>query len=337
MTDDQATALQSDRMRAGWLAVVIGILIFGAKLTAFFYTGSTAVYADAMESTINIVSAIMLVIALTIASRPPDLSHPYGHGKVEFISAGIEGAAIAFAALLILTQSIRELFEGPELHNLDVGLALLAVSAAANAGLGIHLVRVGERAGSDALVADGRHVMADVWTSVGVIGGLFVVYLTGWVWADPIIAILVALNVAWEGYRLLQGALGGLMDEADTSLLDSTAQLLEAARQSSWIDLHGLRSWRSGARRHIDLHMTVPRYFNVEQIHEIHDRLKAAALEGHEHGGDVVVHFDPCRDVECGTCEMPECPIRAAAFVRAVRFTTERAVRTDEVLDSELE
>jgi cation diffusion facilitator family transporter len=319
-------------MRAGRLALLVGILVFLGKFVAYTLTGSTAVFADAMESTINIVSAAMLYLALSIAARPPDVSHPYGHGKVEFVSAGIEGAAITFAALLIFVQGIRELIEGPEIHRLDIGLALLAVSAIANASLGLHLTRVGRRTNSDALAADGRHVLADVWTSAAVIGGLIVVSLTGWMWADPLIAIAVAINVAWEGYRLLNGSLSRLMDEADESLIESTTSLLEGSRRPPWIDIHSLRSWRSGARQHIDFHLTVPRYFDVDQVHAIHDEVEAALFEEDQHGGDVVVHFDPCDESECHHCTMADCSIRSQALVQAAAFTPERAVRPDVAL-----
>jgi cation diffusion facilitator family transporter len=327
-----AALIHAERMRAGRLSLLVGGLIFVAKFLAYSITGSAAVFADAMESTINIVSAGMLIFALKVASRPPDESHPYGHGKVEFLSAGIEGAAIAFAALVILAQGIRDLFEGPELHRLDLGLALLAVSAAGNAALGLHLKKVGRRTRSDALVADGRHVLADVWTSVGVIGGLIIVSLTGWIRADPLIAIAVALNVAWEGYRVVHGSLRGLMDEAEDAQIESTTAILENARAPSWIDLHGLRSWRSGARRHIDFHLTVPRYFDVDQVHTIHDQIEAALLDGDDHGGDVVVHFDPCQDDECRHCAMSECSIRSHPFEDPEPFTAERAVRLDSQL-----
>ncbi len=330
-TAHSAGLVHAERMRAGRLSLLVGCLIFVGKFAAYSITGSTAVFADAMESTINIVSAIMLIFALKVASRPPDESHPYGHGKVEFLSAAIEGAAIAFAALVILAQGVRELLVGPELHRLDLGLTLLAISAAANAALGLHLSSVGRRTRSDALVADGRHVLADVWTSVGVIGGLAVVYLTGWVWADPLIAIAVAINVAWEGYRVVHNSLGGLMDEAEQAHIETTTATLEAVRAPSWIDLHGLRSWRSGARRHIDFHLTVPRYFDVEEIHAIHDTIEEALLD-EDHGGDVVVHFDPCLDDECRHCAMSECSIRSRAFEAPEPFTPERAIR----LDSEL-
>jgi cation diffusion facilitator family transporter len=333
--ENESDRLQADRMRAGRLALVIGILIFVAKLGAYLLTGSTAVFADAMESTINIVAAGLLVLSLTIAARPPDASHPYGHGKVEFLSAGIEGAAITFAALVILIEGVRELLAGPELYRLDLGLALLAVTTVANGALGMHLVRVGGRTQSDALVADGRHVLADVWTSLGVIGGLTVVWLTGWLWADPAIAIVVALHVAWEGYQLVHESVKGLMDEADEDAIQITAQSLGRAREPSWIDLHGLRSWRSGARRHIDMHLTVPRYFDVEQVHAIHDRIEEVLLEDDHHGSDVVVHFDPCRDQECVRCGMVQCPIRQHRFERALPFSAERAVLTDEIIHTE--
>jgi cation diffusion facilitator family transporter len=333
--NDRAALLQADRMRAGRLSLLVGCLIFGAKFLAYSITGSSAVFADAIESIVNIVSAGMLIFALKLAARPPDESHPYGHGKIEFLSAGIEGAAIAFAALVILVQGVRELFEGPELQQLNIGLMLLVAASLANAGLGFHLSKVGRRTQSDALVADGKHVLADVWTSLGVIGGLLIVHLTGWIWADPLIAIAVALHVAWEGYRVLQDALGHLMDESEHSLIESTAATLEAARDSSWIDLHGLRSWRSGARRHIDFHLTVPRYFDVEQVHAIHDHIEQALLSGDEHGGDVVVHFDPCDEQECGHCAMSHCAIRSQVFEKTKPFTAARAVRPDEVLHTD--
>ena len=330
--DDATIPGQQDRMRAGRLALVVGVLIFAAKLAAFLTTHSTAVLADAMESTINIVAAALLVYALSLASRPPDPGHPYGHGKIEFLSAGIEGAAIAFAALVIVAEGIRDLIAGPEIRSLDVGLALLVASTVANAALGFHLVRVGRRADSAALEADGRHVLADVWTSLGVVVGLGVVAATGWVWADPVVAILVGLHVAFEGYSLVKDALAGLLDEADPDHIDETAEVLETARRDAWIDLHGLRSWRSGARRHFDLHLTVPRYFDVEQIHRIHDEVGLALLGEDPHGGDVVVHFDPCDASDCPQCALPSCPVRSADFERRPPFTGERAARTDEVV-----
>jgi cation diffusion facilitator family transporter len=308
-------------------------VIFIGKFTAYAMTGSTAVFADALESTVNIVSAGMLLFALALAAKPPDRDHPYGHGRIEFLSASIEGAAITVAALLIVSEGVRELIQGPRLASLDTGLAVLAVCALANAALGRHLVRVGHETESVALIGDGRHIMTDVWTSAGVIGGLLFVRVTGFVWADPLVAIAVAIYVAREGARLLRSSIGGLMDQADIEILDSVAETLEEHRGDAWIDVHSLRSWRSGARRHFDLHMTVPRYFDVEQVHEIHDDIESLLLSEDLHGGDAVVHFDPCEPSQCANCNMAACHIRDRAFESSAPFTTDRLTRTDEQLD----
>lgn len=317
------------RLRTGWLALIVGVMIFAGKFTAYALTGSMAVFADALESTVNIVSAGMLLFALHWAAKPPDRDHPYGHGRIEFLSAAIEGTAIIVASLVIFGESLRELIQGPELASLDIGLAVLGVCTIGNLALGRHLVRVGDKTDSIALVADGRHIMSDVWTSVGVIGGLLIVRVTGFVWADPMIAMAVALNVAREGVSLMRIAIGGLMDEADTETLDAAVALLDDHRTGAWIEVHSLRSWRSGARRHFDLHLTVPRYFDVDQIHAIHDEIEVALLSGDAYG-DVVVHFDPCTPALCKRCQMPQCPVREADFEALVPFTKDRLTRSDE-------
>lgn len=319
------------RIRAGRLALVFGTAVFGGKLLAYLLTGSNAILADAMESTVNVVAAGMLVFSLVLAAKPPDRDHPYGHGRVEFLSAALEGTAITVAALLILASSIRDLLVGPAVQNLDLGVALTVGFSFVNFMLGLHLVRVGEKTSSMALVADGRHVLTDVWTSGGVVAGLLVVRFTGWIWADPLIAIVLAANVLREGILLMRSAVGGLMDRADDEQLDEIASRLEEIRAEALIDAHGLRSWSSGARRHVDLHVTVPRYFDVDRIHDIHDEIEARLFDGEKQAGDVVVHFDPCDPGLCVHCRMSNCPIRAAAFVEALPFSRERLTREDGV------
>ncbi len=327
---EDTTGIHAGRRRAGRLSLAVGLAIFVGKFTAYALTGSSAVFADALESIINIVSACMLLFALALAAKPPDHDHPYGHGRIEFLSASIEGAAITFAALAILNESIRELIRGPQLASLDLGVAVLGVCTIGNAVLGRYLIRVGQATDSFALVADGRHILSDVWTSLGVIGGLLIVLTTGFVWADPLVAIVVALNVAREGVQLLRSSFSGLMDEADAGTLEAVVDTLDRNRRESWIDAHSLRSWRSGARRHIDLHLTVPRFFDVEQIHAIHTEIEASLLSDDPHGGDAVVHFDPCEASLCRHCRMSDCRIRETAFAFEFPFTQDRLTRTDE-------
>lgn len=326
-----AAGEHAERLRAGRLALGVGLAVFGGKLLAYALTGSNAIFADAMESTVNVVAAGMLLFALSLSAKPPDRDHPYGHGRVEFLSAALEGTAITVAALLIMASSVRDLLAGPKIQNLDLGAALTIAFTVVNLLLGRHLVRVGERTRSMALVADGRHIMTDVWTSSGVVAGLGVVWLTGWVWADPMIAIVLAVNVIREGWILLRNAVSGLMDQVDTETLDEVVRVLDAERGESLIDAHGLRSWRSGARRHVDVHIAVPRYFDVERIHQIHDTIEAALFFGESQPGDVVVHFDPCDASLCRHCRMSDCAIREAAFEQVFVFDRERLTREDMV------
>ena len=325
---------QGQRIRAGRLALVASVAIFAGKLTAFWLTGSSAVFSDAAESVVNIVAAALLLYSLVVAARPPDPDHPYGHGKVEFFSAGVEGTLIGLAALAIFLEAGRELLRGPTLRRLDAGLALLSVVSAGNAWLGVHLVRTGRRTGSLALVADGRHVLADVWTSAGVLLGLAVVRFTGWVVLDPLVAMGVALNVLRTGWELLREAVGGLMDEAPEPLLASLAAGLSARREPAWIDVHSLRAWRSGSFTHVDLHMVVPRYLDVDQLHAIDERVDAVVGGSLAGPTEVIVHFDPCRPRLCPSCEMPGCAIREAPFRERLAWSHGRATRRDELLES---
>lgn len=317
------------RRRAAWISLVAGAAIFAGKLATWRLTGSVAVLSDALESTVNIAAAGLLVFSMHLAARPADRDHPYGHGKVEFLSAGIEGALIVVAAVLIAVEASGQLLHPAPLRDLDLGLLALAALSAGNAALGSYLLRTGRAARSLALVADGKHVLADVWTSAGVLGGLVAVRVTGLAWLDPLVALAVAANIVREGFRLARSAVRGLMDEADPALLDALAATLSHPRPPEWIDAHGLRAWRSGAQVHVDLHLVVPRYFDAERLHEISERVEARLLAGLDEPGEAVVHFDPCGSVHCPSCEMAACPVRAAAFKARAPISVARATRTD--------
>jgi cation diffusion facilitator family transporter len=321
-----------ERARAGAVSLAVGVLVFAGKLAAWRATGSSAVLSDALESVVNVVAASLLLYSLVVAARPADRDHPYGHGKVEYFSAGVEGALIAVAALLIISEAVQALVRGPRVRNLDVGLVIVALLTGLNALLGVYLVRTGRRFRSVALVADGHHVLTDVWTSAGVMLGLAAVRLTGWVVLDPLVAIAVAANILRTGWRLLRGAVGGLMDEADEELLTRVAEALEQERAPWWIDVHGLRTFGSGALRHTDLHLAVPRYFDAERLHGIHERVRNVVLGATAMPGDVLVHFDPCRPFHCPICPMPDCPVRSAPFAKRPPISARAAVREDGAL-----
>jgi len=322
------------RIRAGIVAFAGSVAILAAKLAAWALTGSTAVLSDALESFVNVAAGAILLGSLRLAARPADENHPYGHGKVEFFSAGVEGTLIAVAALLIGVESVHALLAGPAIRQLDVGLVLITAATAANAGLGGFLIRVGRRVHSLALVADGRHLLTDVATSAGVIVGLLLVRITGIALLDPLVALLVAGHILVTGWRLGREAVRGLMDEADPGVLAEMVRVLEERRAPSTIDAHSLRAWRSGAIEHVDLHVVVPRYFDADRLHEIDQELESALLSASGRPGEAIVHFDPCRPRHCGGCAMSACPVRAAAFQARRPLTLERATRGDEALDS---
>ena len=307
--------IERARLRAALLSLAVAAFVLTGKLIAWRITGSSAVFSDAMESVVNVAAGAMLLFAIVVAARPEDRDHPYGHGKVELFSAGIEGALIAIAALLILGEAVRELIHGHEIQRLNEGLVLLVGLAGVNLALGFHLVRVGRRTRSVALVADGRHVLTDVWTTAGVALGLVAVQLTGWTILDPLVAIGVGIHILHTGWGLVREAVGGLMDEADETLLDEITHALELAREPGWIEAHRLRTIRTGLALHADLHFTVPRYWDVQQLHDL-DRLVTKTLLSTCGGeGDVVIHYDPCADDHCSGCAMSDCHLRSAAFV----------------------
>ena len=306
------------RRRAATVSIAVGISLLIIKFAAYFLTGSAAVLSDALESIINVVASGFAFVSIIISARPPDKSHPYGHGKIEFFSAGFEGSLIVVAAIAIIWTAIPALLHPPELPSLDFALLLLVIGGIVNWLLGVYLIRSGKKANSATLIADGKHVQADAFTSAGVIVGLALVRLTGWYWLDPVVAILVALNILWSGYHLLAEAVGGLMDQADYQFLAKVTETLARLRRPEWIAPHHLRSWRSGAVRYIDFHLVLPCYWQLWQVHQAHKEIEEALLDNLDTPGQVTIHFDPCSPDYCPICAVQDCPERSAPFQKQV-------------------
>ena len=316
------------RRRAISASVVVGIFLLAVKFLAAHWTGSAAIFSDALESIINVVASLFALFSVTLSAQPPDRSHPYGHGKIESFSAGFEGALIILAAVAILWNAVPALFTPTPLTQLDLGIALVLATASINAALGFFLIRSGKRTRSLALTADGLHLLTDVYTSVGVVVGLVLAWVTGWLILDAITAIAVALNILFSGFRLVRESISHLMDEADEGVLQSIVDSLQHVRRPEWIDLHHLRSWRSGIRHHVDFHLTLPRYWNLEQSHAAESAVEEWLVEHLGGQGEVLIHIDPCTSHHCPFCQMPDCPVRAVAYRSAVSWTVESA--TDE-------
>lgn len=318
------------RARAGLVSLGVSVALLALKFEAYRRTGSSAVLSDALESIVNVLAALFGLGSIVFAGRPADRNHPYGHGKIEFFSAAFEGGLIAFAGLLILFEAVNALFRGHVLSELDLGLALVLGAGCGNALLGIYLVRTGRRHDSLTLVADGKHVLSDSYTSGGILVGLLLVKWTGLQWLDPLAACVVALLLFWTGFHLVRHAAGGLLDEEDPELLRRLVAVLAPRVGGGVIRLHALRALRAGRFHHVDAHLVVPEFWSVERAHGHSDRLAAEVIDALGVQGELVFHTDPCRRAYCRQCDLAECPVRAEPFRARTPLTLEEAVRPDE-------
>ncbi len=315
------------RLRAGWISLVAGLLILVAKFAAWHATDSQVVFSDAMESIVNVVAAAFMLFAVALAAQPADENHPYGHGKIEFITSGFEGGLIAFAAIVILYEAAAALVEGAQPQRLGIGMAVVGAAGVANLLLGAYLVRAGRAHVSPALVADGKHVLSDFWTSAGAVVGLLCVQLTGLAWIDGVVAIVVALALLRTGYGLLRTAARGLMDESDEEVIALVAEALEEARTPEVIEVHDLRAINLATFHHVDLHVVVPEFWTVDRAHDEMDAYQARVLASHPRAGDLQFHVDPCERAYCTRCAIAECPVRRRPFRERRPLTPQSVVR----------
>jgi len=329
---DPETSVVEDasiRLRAGLISLVVALLMLAAKYQAYRMTGSTAVLSDALESIVNVVAAVFALGGLVFAGRPADRNHPWGHGKIEFFSAAFEGGLIAFASVVIVFEVAQILIAGAEVRQISAGVLIVLGTALVNLGLGWYLVRTGRRYDSLTLVADGKHVIADFWTSAGVVVGLLLVRLTGLVWLDPLVALLVALSLMWTGFKLVRHAAGGLLDEEDPVLLARVLDALQKYVGHGVIRVHHLRAIRSGRFHHLEAHLVVPEFWSVERAHDVSEDVAARIIKDLGVEGEMVFHTDPCHRIYCATCDLEPCPIRREPFRRVTPLTLDEAVQPD--------
>jgi len=281
--------------RYAWLSVATALLIIALKFAAYLLTGSIGFLSDAMESVANVVAAFITLAALVIAARPPDREHAHGHSKVEYLSSGAEGTLIILAAVVIIVQAARRLLDPAPLEQVWLGLAVSAVAAVGNFAAARLLLRAGQRYRSIALTADARHLLTDVWTSLGVIVGVTLTVLTGWLWLDPLIGLLVAVQIIVTGLKLMRGAADGLLDVSlPAEELARVTAILEPYA-SRGVTYHALRSRQAGAQRFVSFHLLVPGSWSVQQGHELLEEIERAVR--HELDPIVVfTHIEPRED-----------------------------------------
>ncbi len=301
----------------------MSVVLLVVKAIAWYLTGSVAILTDAFESIVNVVAGFIGVYSLYVSAKPMDLDHPYGHGKAEFISAAIEGTMISIAGLIIIYEALNNLLHPHEIKKLDYGILLTAGTALINYAAGYFCVKTGKKNNSLALISSGKHLQSDTWTTLGIVCGLILLLITKLAWIDSAVAILFSLFIIYTGYKILRSSVAGIMDEADTALLDKLVHTLNKSRRENWIDLHNLRIIKYGSRLHLDCHLTVPWYLNVHQAHEEIDALSGLVKNEFGESVELFVHSDGCLDFSCRICSKTDCTVRKQPFEKTVEWTME--------------
>lgn len=281
---------------AMWLSVAVGFLMLGTKVVAYRMTGSAAILADAAESVVHVVAVSFAAYSLWLSRKPPDPTHLYGHDKIAFFSAGFEGAMIALAAFYIVFESIHRLIASPKVGNLGAGALLVLVAGLINGALGGFLLWVGKRHGSLILAADGRHVLTDCLTSLGVIVGLALTILTGWLRFDPLVAILVAVDILWMGSKLIRQSIGGLMDEVDPKTQAQIRRLLIEMTSDAGVEFHGLRHRNAGNTTWVEFHLLFPRETSLESAHSLATKIEERIQRDSTMRTEVISHLETLED-----------------------------------------
>lgn len=286
---------RQDLRKYAWLSIAAAVATIGLKFTAYLLTGSVGLLSDAAESVVNLIAAVVALYALTVAMRPADDTHHFGHSKAEYFSAVVEGAMIFVAAAVILWTSIQRFLNPQPLENVGVGLAVSVVASVINGLVAWVLIRVGREQRSITLEADGKHLLTDVWTSVGVLVGVLLVAVTGWDRLDPVIAFLVGLNIIRIGIHLMRESVNGLMDKAPEPEVMETIEEFLAARTTDTVHFHAVRAREAGHRVFVSMHVLVPGVWTVAHGHDLCEEVERGLEDKLEHA-EVVTHLEPVDD-----------------------------------------
>jgi cation diffusion facilitator family transporter len=316
-----------ENIRIQWIILSTGVLLMTGKFIAFLITHSDAILTDAAESIVNVLAASLGLYSLLLAAKPKDKDHPYGHGKVEFISSSVEGGMIIMAGLAIVIKSGYSLFEPHEIHSLDTGIILIVASGTLNFLVGVIVERKGKKNNSLILISGGKHLQSDAYSTAGLIVGLAVLYFTSWRWIDSIVAMLFGGIIIISGYKILRKSISGIMDETDTELIDTIIQTIGKNRSPNLIDVHNMRAIKYGSMLHVDCHITVPYYLTVEEAHHEIDRIDKWINEHFDNQVEFFIHTDPCEEASCKICNKSECSVRKHPFEKDIPWNLETVIR----------
>lgn len=317
----------SPKKKAILISLLISILLMLAKFGAYFLTGSNAILTDAAESIVNVLASSFAFYSIYLTTLPKDGNHPYGHGKVEFFSAFVEGVLIGLAGLIIIFKSGYDLVFPREIKQLLDGALIIGITGLINMLVGYYLIRTAKKHISLTLEADGKHLLTDAVTSGGLVLGILLIQITKIYWLDSVISIILGLYILYNGYKLTRRSIGGLMDESNVELVNAIVGILQENRADNWIDVHNLRAQQYGADLHIDCHVTLPYYYDLNQVHQEISGIDRLINGNAERETELFIHADPCLPECCNYCKMKNCPVRQEAFRAEIPWTANNVTK----------
>ena len=319
--------IPSSALKWAVFGLVISLVLMAIKFVGYLVTGSAAVLSDALESSVHIVTSGFALFAVWLSAQPGDQNHPYGHGKVEYLSAGLEGVLVLMTGVAAAAIGVKRLIVPVPLPDIEIGAAVELIAAVIAMTSGTLLVRAGKSMDSPTIEADGAHIRADAITSSGALVGVVLVAVTEEVWIDAVVALLLGVFLVVSGWRIVRSAVGGVMDEVNPDLMESIASTMREVRSPGWIIPHAAKVHRLGQAFHLDLHLVFPRYWSIDQAHTASHEMQDALRARFDDRVEVMLHNEPCVDDNCRFCDLQDCPIRTAEFGGDLRFSAEDVIR----------
>jgi cation diffusion facilitator family transporter len=316
----QSNSASNIRMQR--LLVFVSLALFIIKFIAWYITHSVAILTDALESTVNVAAGFIGLYSIHLSSKPKDKEHPYGHGKVEFLTSAIEGILISIAGFFIIYEAYTNIKHPHHLKQLDYGLILISISAIINYLVGYACVKKGRLQNSPVLIGSGSHLISDTYSTIGLIVGIGLVMITKINWIDSLAAFIFAIVIIYTGYKIIRKAIAGIMDESDEEVINQVVEVLNKNRRPNWIDVHNLRVIDYAGFYHIDCHLTVPYYYTVKEAHEVLDSVSDVLKNYFDERVEFFIHMDACIESQCEICSINECSLRKFNFNQPIEWTS---------------
>ncbi|MGB0390951.1 MAG: cation diffusion facilitator family transporter [Salibacteraceae bacterium] len=312
--------VEQENLKFQKVALLLGVVLFGLKSAAYIITNSNAILTDALEGLVNILGAGFGLFSLYYATLPKDENHPYGHGKIEFISSGFEGGLILVAGVSMIAKAIYTFFFPEEINMNLLGISLVVIAGILNTIMGWSMQKQGEKVNSVQLQAGGKHLLSDGYSTGGLILGLTIVWATDVVALDNVLAILLGVIISVTGVKIIRKSIAGVMDEADPDQLNQVATIVNEQRASCWVDMHNLKIVRYGAKIHLDAHLTLPWFFSLQESHEQVNVLEEVLNKAFDNAVEASIHMEPCLPKSCSICQFTSCTFRKDEMVKKIEW-----------------